>query len=132
MLYDTVYSSYDFGPGLWNKTFYAHIDDTCSNWWINPKGQLFRLSWNDTYDFMEAEDGKFTTVPNGRRGRVCASEFSGKVELWIAEWKSWYAPTPAINVFFDLGEVGYSMRKPKYFFTCVKNGPRVTRLVKYK
>ena len=60
---------------------------------------------------MEGEDGKFTTVPNGRRGRVCAGEFSGKVELWISEWKSWYAPTPAINVFFDLGEVGYSMRK---------------------
>ena len=35
----------------------------------------------------------------------------------------------AINVFFDLGEVGYSMRKSsKYFFTCVKNGPRGTCL----
>jgi len=111
MLYDTVYSSYDFGPGLWNKTFYAHIDDTCSNWWINPNGQLFRLSWNDTYDFMEGEDGNFKTVPNGNRGRVCVSEFSGKMELWIAEWKAWYAPTPAIDVFFDLGEVGHSMRK---------------------
>ena len=107
MFYDIVHSSYDFGPGMWNKTFHAHIKDICANYWIDPSGRLFELSWSGTQDFVSDVDGNVITIPNGNRGRVCVSNYSGSMELWIANWKAWYAPTPCLTVFFELGEVGH-------------------------
>ena len=49
-MFDTIRSSYDLGPGFWNKELQTK-DLTCtlSVYWISPNGELFEIDYSELW-----------------------------------------------------------------------------------
>ena len=96
-MFDTIRSSYDLGPGFWNKELQTK-DLTCtlSVYWISPNGELFEIDYSGTVDW--GPDLK--TVPNGNHGRVRPVVMTREIEVYPARWDSKYAPFPTLKITF--------------------------------
>lgn len=102
--YDTIFSSYDLGPGFWNRTLKTdNLDNIFSEYWIDPKGRLWSIDYTGTYDFED--NGNFKVVKSTNNGRVVPFDLTKQIEVYPAVWASWYSPTPRAIVNFESGIV---------------------------
>lgn len=81
-MFDTVVSSYDLGERFTHTRCQTKdIDNTMSEYWISPAGQLYLIDYSYTADFVELKEGddgyndkislfNFQWVPNGTHGKV--------------------------------------------------------------
>jgi hypothetical protein len=110
-LFDTVRSSYDLGPGLWNKDLQTK-DLVClmCEYWIDPAGRLFEIDYSGTQDYT----ADFTHYyANGNHGRVSPVEITKTIECYPAKWDCYYAPFPSIKITLCDGIIVSVDRKPK-------------------
>tara|TARA_Y100000004_G_C8910634_1_gene410775 strand:+ start:663 stop:1016 length:354 start_codon:yes stop_codon:yes gene_type:complete len=103
-IYDTIYSTFDLGPGFWNRELRTKdLEGYMTYNWIDPKGQLWTVDHTGTYDFEDS--GCFKVVKNINHGRVSPFPLSKQIELYPAHWTIHYAPTPSAMVTFVEGRV---------------------------
>tara|TARA_B100000035_G_C20839125_1_gene482237 strand:- start:393 stop:737 length:345 start_codon:yes stop_codon:yes gene_type:complete len=103
-IYDTIHSSFDLGPGFWNRELRTKdLDGFMSYNWIDPKGHLWSVDHSGTYSFEES--GKFRVVKSINHGRVTPYLLTKQLELYPAHWTVHYAPTPSAMVTFVEGIV---------------------------
>ena len=111
-LFDTVRSSCDLGPGLWNKDLQTK-DLVClmCEYWIDPAGEnLFEIDYSGTQDYT----ADFTHYyANGNHGRVSPVEITKTIECYPAKWDCYYAPFPSIKITLCDGIIVSVDRKPK-------------------
>ena len=51
-MFDTLRSSYDLGPGFWDKELQTKdLGAFMSHYWIDPAGRLFRINYDGTHDW---------------------------------------------------------------------------------
>ena len=103
-IYDTIFSTFDLGPGFWNRELRTQdLDGYLANYWIDPKGFLWSIDYSGTYSF---EDSKtITVVKNTNHGKISPFYLNKQLELYPAIWKTYYAPTPRAYVKFEDGHV---------------------------
>lgn len=92
-MFDYFKSSYDLGPQFTKIPCQTKdIEDmgggTMSFYWLNPHGQLFRVSYDGTQDFEEVPEGErkykwqiYRPVANGQKGRVVAEMISKSIVI---------------------------------------------------
>ena len=96
-MFDTIRSSYDLGPGFWNKELQTK-DLTCtlSVYWISPNGELFEIDYSGTVDW--GPDLK--TVSNGNHGKVRPVIITTEVEVYPVKWDAYYSKFPTMKITF--------------------------------
>ena len=96
-MFDTIRSSYDLGPGFWNKDLQTK-DLVCmlSEYWISPNGELFEIDYSGTVDW--GPDLK--TVSNGNHGKVRPTIITREIEVYPANWDVKYAAFPTLKITF--------------------------------
>ena len=101
-MFDTIRSSYDLGPGFWNRDLQTK-DLVCmlSEYWISPNGELFEIDYSGTVDW--GPDLK--TVSNGNRGKVRPVIITGEIEVYPTNWDVKYAPYPRKRLYIDHGKL---------------------------
>ena len=82
------------------------IGGTMTQYWLSPDGQLYRIDYSETADFVELKEGdegyqegklallNFQWIPNGTHGRVTPMYGLTKYitvypESWDGEWEHW-------------------------------------------
>tara|TARA_B100002019_G_scaffold292547_1_gene316064 strand:+ start:827 stop:1189 length:363 start_codon:yes stop_codon:yes gene_type:complete len=104
-IYDTVYSTFDLGPGFWNRELRTmDLEGFMSYHWIDPRGNLWTVDHTGTYDFEDFGE-KFKIVKSINHGRVSPFPITKQLELYPAHWTAHYAPTPSAMVTFVEGHV---------------------------
>jgi|TARA_R100000030_G_scaffold3313_1_gene2484 hypothetical protein len=104
-IYDTIYSTFDLGPGFWNRELRTmDLEGFMSYHWIDPRGNLWTVDHTGTYDFEDFGE-KFKIVKNINHGRVSPFPITKQLELYPAHWTAHYAPTPSAMVTFVEGHV---------------------------
>jgi len=100
-MFDTIRSSYDLGPGFWNKDLQTK-DLTCSmaEYWISPHGELFEIDYSGTHDWELVDDIIYKSVPNGNRGTVRPVTITTEIEVYPAKWDAHYAKFPTMKITF--------------------------------
>ena len=100
-MFDTIRSSYDLGPGFWNKDLQTK-DLTCtlSEYWISPNGELFEIDYSGTHDWEFVNDLKYKPVPNGNRGAVRPVIITTEVEVYPVKWDAYYSKFPTMKITF--------------------------------
>ena len=112
-MFDTIHCSYDLGPGFHNKTLQTKdISSTMSEFWLSPSGELYLIDYTGTQDFVMGDKPPFFK-PNGRRGKVVATQFHGTIEVYPEVWTAYYSPYPRLMVTFNDGKI----QNPKEFRT---------------
>jgi hypothetical protein len=103
-IYDTIHSSYDLGPGFWNRELQTKdLDGYMTYNWIDPKGHLWTIDHSGTYAFED--NGTFKVVKSINRGKVTPYTLTKQIELYPANWNAHYAPCPTAMVSFFEGIV---------------------------
>lgn len=81
-MFDHLRSSYDLGEHFTNTVCQTKdIDNTMSDYWLSPSGQLYIIDYSHTADFVELKEGdegynaevplfNFQWIPNGNHGKV--------------------------------------------------------------
>ena len=103
-IYDTIFSTFDLGPGFWNRELRTKdLEGFMSYNWIDPRGNLWTIDHSGTYDFDD--QGNFKVVKNINHGKVTPYLLTKQLELYPAHWTAHYAPTPSAMVTFVEGHV---------------------------
>jgi len=114
-MFDTIHCSYDLGPGFHNKTLQTKdISSTMSEFWLSPNGELYLIDYSGTQDFVLGDQPPFHK-PNGCRGRVVATEFHGRIEVYPEVWTAHYAPFPRLMLTFIHGKIQDTIQSIKKF-----------------
>ena len=74
-MFDTIYSSYSFNNEFEKQPLQTKdLECIMYEYWINPNGELFLISYTGTQDFVSVNyEKKFPLIkwkPNGNRGKV--------------------------------------------------------------
>ena len=96
-MFDTIRSSYDLGPGFYNRQLQTKDLDCCMcNFWLDPAGRLFEIDYSGTVDYTMHHDDAFGVelTPNGNHGRVSPAWITKYIEVYPAKWDCKYAPFP--------------------------------------
>jgi len=110
-MFDTIKSSYDLGPGFYNKNLQTKdLDNLMEFYWIDPDGHLFKVEYSGTQAWemksLEESESKwdiFKIVPNGTHGKVSPCNLTKTIEVYPAKWDSYYAPFPSLEITFYAG-----------------------------
>jgi len=99
-MFDTIRSSYDLGPGFWNRDLQTK-DLVCmlSEYWISPNGELFEIDYSGTVDW--GPDLK--TVSNGNRGKVRPVIITREIEVYPTNWDAHWSPFPRLTLYMEHG-----------------------------
>ena len=102
-MFDTLRSSYDIGPGFWDKELQTKdLGSFMAHYWIDPAGRLFRINYDGTHDWDINPAFGWDAVPNGNHGKVSPVIFTGEIEVYPSKWDCKYAPFPTKHLkFFD-------------------------------
>jgi|TARA_B100000085_G_C18540889_1_gene511872 hypothetical protein len=102
-MFDTIRSSYDLGPGFWNKELQTKdLDNIMANYWIDPAGHLFEVDYSGTRDFdiQTTPEYRWNVVPNGNHGKVKPIFYSGEIEVYPSQWTAYYSAFPRMKIKF--------------------------------
>jgi hypothetical protein len=100
-MFDTIRSSYDLGPGFWNKDLQTKdLDCTLSEYWISPNGELFEIDYSGTHDWELVDNINYKPVPNGNRGAVRPIIITTELEVYPSTWDAHYAKFPTMKITF--------------------------------
>jgi hypothetical protein len=116
-MFDYVRSSYNLGEHFTNTRCQTKdIDNTMSDYWLSPSGQLYLIDYSHTADFVELKEGdegynaemslfNFQWIPNGNHGKVSPLYLTRYVSIypegWEGEWKEW----PTLKLHFKYGKL---------------------------
>jgi len=116
-MFDYVRSSYDLGEHFTNTRCQTKdIDNTMTDYWLSPSGQLYIIDYSHTADFVELKEGdegynaevplfNFQWIPNGNHGKVSPLYLTRYVSIypegWGGEWKEW----PTLKLHFRYGKL---------------------------
>lgn len=121
-MFDYVRSSYyfsdDFSGECQTKDIERGIGGTMSHYWISPDGQLYRINYDHTADFVELKEGddgyepeprlglfNFRWIPNGKRGRVEVMPLTEYVTIYPSNWGGRWEDWPECRIHFVKGVV---------------------------
>jgi len=115
-MFDTIRTSYNLGPGFYNKDLQTKdLDNLLEFYWIDPNGQLFKVEYSGTQAWKpksleesESQWDIFKIVPNGTHGKVSPCNLTKTIEVCPAKWDTHYAPFPRRLVIFIDGKVSDS------------------------
>ena len=104
-MYDTIYCSYDLGPGFHNRELQTKdLDCLLSEYWLDPAGKLWEIDYSNTADFREVSDWATSPwVPNGNHGKVRPVNIYCTIEVYPTRWDVKYAPYPSLQLSFRDG-----------------------------
>lgn len=96
-MFDTIRSSVPIFGCPWDHDLQTKsLDCIMAEYWISPSGQLYEVDYSGTHDWVEkpVEERKgmfdrFTTIPNGNRGRVRATNYWGHIHVVSGNEKDW-------------------------------------------
>ena len=116
-MFDYFRSSYELGEHFTNTRCQTKdVDNTMSDYWLSPSGQLYIIDYSHTADFVELKEGdegynaemslfNFQWIPNGTHGKVrpwyITKYISIYPEGWEGEWKDW----PTLKLHFKYGKL---------------------------
>ena len=116
-MFDYFRSSYNLGEHFTNTRCQTKdVDNTMSDYWLSPSGQLYLIDYSHTADFVELKEGddgynaevtlfNFKWIPNGNHGKVSPFYLTRYVliypEQWRGEWKDW----PTLKLHFKYGKL---------------------------
>ena len=116
-MFDTIHCTYDLGPGFYMKDLQTK-DLSCSmtEYWLCPNGNLYEINYSGTSDFVERMPGddcysesapwaNFVSVPNGNRGTIQITNYTGYCEVYPAVWTAHYAAYPRKILHFVDGKL---------------------------
>lgn len=111
-MYDTIYTSKDLGPGMWNRELQTKdLDCVMLEYWLDPSGQLFEIDYSGTQDFlMDPEEDTplwkgVKWIPNGNHGKVRPVSVTKVIEVYPTTWDCKYAPYPSLKLYLKDGVV---------------------------
>lgn len=116
-MFDYFKSSFDLGSEFTNVICQTkEIEDgtggTMSFYWLNPHGQLFRVSYDGTHDFEEVPEGErnhkwmiYRPVANGNKGRVVAEMITKYITVYPSMWLGDYQDWPKLRIHFKYGRI---------------------------
>ena len=112
-MFDTIRSSYDLGPGFYNKELQTKdLDNLCETFWLDPAGRLYKIDYAGTQDWIKTPEDEvknpfdlYRTVPNGQHGKVTPYIMNGTIEVVPSRWEAYYASVPRKLVTFVDGVV---------------------------
>ena len=100
-MFDTIRSSYDLGPGFWNRELQTKdLESIMATYWIDPAGRFFQIDYSGTADFDIHPVMGWKVVPNGNHGKVRPTLFTGEIEVYPTKWDAKYAPFPRMKIKF--------------------------------
>jgi hypothetical protein len=119
-MFDYFRSSYDLGEQFTNvvcqtKDIEDGIGGTMTDYWLDPAGQLWYPSYNDTHTFHEIEEDdprynergflNFEWIPTGKHGKYQPCLITKYIEIhpegWNGAWEDW----PRCRIHFKYGKV---------------------------
>ena len=119
-LFDWVRSSYplgeDFSGQCQTKDMEKSLGGTMTQYWISPSGQLYKVDYSQTADFVELKEGddgydedkkffNFRWVPNGNHGKVECVNITDYVVIYPENWKGDYNHWPDCRIHFVNGKI---------------------------
>lgn len=105
-MFDTLRSSYDLGPGFYNKNLQTKgLDCIMAEYWISPAGELFEIDYSGTQDWEPTNENKwgftkFKNTPNGNHGKVRPVVITKTIEVYPEKWDAYYKGFPRIQLTF--------------------------------
>lgn len=114
-MYDTIYPSYDLGPGALSKELQCKDLECCmSEYWIDPEGKLYLIDYSGTQDMVDNPDEDrgeislpWTWIRNGNHGRVRPVYLSKTIDVYPTQWDCKYAPYPTLRICFRHGKIDW-------------------------
>jgi hypothetical protein len=119
-MFDYFRSSYDLGESFTNvpchtKDIEDGIGGTMTQYWLDPAGKLWVMTYRDTHDMEIYEKGhpnydpkswiNHGWIPNGTHGRVRPTNLTKYItvypEQWDGEWEDW----PECRIHFKQGKL---------------------------
>jgi hypothetical protein len=110
-MFDTIKTSYDLGPGFYNKSLQTKgLDNLMEFYWIDPAGCLFKVEYSGTqaWEMKPLEDSMsewdiFKIVPNGTHGKVSPCNLTKTIEVYPERWDAHYSSLPRKEITFFAG-----------------------------
>jgi len=97
-MYSRIYTSYDLGPGFWNRECHFQ-DSSCGEYWLDPSGKLWTIDYTGCAVF--GDNGNIQK--SGCNGKIYVSGLTREIIIMPAEWTVKYAPYPQKKVLFING-----------------------------
>jgi len=116
-MFDYVRSSYDLGEHFTNTRCQTKdIDNTMTDYWLSPSGQLYIIDYSHTADFVELKEGdegynaevplfNFQWIPNGNHGKVSPLYLTRYVSIYPEGWKGDWHDWPTLKLHFKYGKL---------------------------
>lgn len=112
-MFDTIYCSYDLGPGFYNKALQTKgLECLMVEYWLDPLGRLFEIDYTGTQDYVDVPEKErtalwniFEIVPNGNRGKIKPINVTATIEVYPSVWTAHYAAYPRQNITFIGGQI---------------------------
>ena len=113
---DYFRSSYDLGEHFTNTRCQTKdIDNTMTDYWLSPSGQLYIIDYSHTADFVELKEGdegyhevalfNFRWIPNGNHGKVSPLYLTRYVSIYPEEWGGEWEDWPTLKLHFKYGKL---------------------------
>lgn len=107
-MFDTIISSYDFGPSF-DVCQTKSLHNVMSTYWIDPAGKMFEIDYSGTQDFVYENDNDTALwkgikwVSNGTHGKVRPYPFYGMIEIYPDKWDAHSSPFPRLTLYMEHG-----------------------------
>jgi hypothetical protein len=117
-MFDYMRSSYPLGEHFYGQCQTKDIEDgiggTMTQYWIAPDGQLYKIDYSQTADFVELKEGddgyndklallNFRWIPNGTHGKVRPHLITKYVTIYPENWKGDWEDWPDCRIHFKYG-----------------------------
>ena len=114
---DYFRSSYDLGEHFTNtRCWTKDIDNTMTDYWLSPSGQLYIIDYSHTADFVELKEGdegyddkmpllNFRWIPNGNHGKVSPLYLTRYVSIYPEGWEGDWHDLPILKLHFKYGKL---------------------------
>lgn len=109
-MFDTVISSYDFGPSF-HVCQTKSLSNLMDTYWISPLGEIYSINYDGTQSFEYELDNDTSLcknvklVSNGTHGKVRPFKFYGMIEIYPEKWDSQWTPYPRLTLYIEDGKL---------------------------
>ena len=119
-MFDYFRSSYDLGEQFTNvvcqtKDIEDGIGGTMTDYWLDPAGQLWCPSYNDTHTFYEIKEDdprynergflNFEWIPTGVHGKYQPCLITKYIEIYPEGWEGAWEDWPRLRLHFRYGKI---------------------------
>lgn len=112
-MFDTIYCSYDLGPGFHRKSLQTKgLECLMVEYWLDPAGYLYEIDYSGTQDYVNVPEeersapwNSFKIVPNGNHGKIRAIDVTATIEVYPSVWDCHYSAFPRQTITFIRGKL---------------------------